>query len=662
MARRASWGRWSMLRRWSGAAAVLLLVGRGFADSPAGEGPSSAPALLPAAIETRVVPLDCGLRLIVVRDARWPLVSSQLWYRLGSANDPAARAGYCNIAHGRRARIGEGESRSEPVLWSHVQVFRDACCFLFAGPAASLGSQVRIQLDRVGAGTSTVAEFERERGRVAAAPAIKVSIEDADRAIVAAMFAGHSYARDPAAPLPAAGQYSHAEFVEFERKRFVPGAATLILYGDLEVERAIEVVRAHAQRIAWAEPPPISRREPPEPAGGRIVGSFASARAVISIAWPTPESASAENAPIDVLANYLCNPVDGMLMQLLKPRGVTAIAWTRGAARDAGILRIRLECAAWPMPAGGGLAHGLLRVHAIRSVVAATLKMVAAAPPELTILQRAKAITLGEFEARNSSFVNRALAFGAAECIGGDGLLTTFDRGLIESVSAVDLQIAAARLAEISAIVGVSSAGERDAADAAVGAVAPKDSGGLDLIRRQAAFSLGDSLPVLVAQIPSEIAVVRFDLAAAATAPNSARAGRAFRDDYLSFAGAHVECADDWGLPHLLTCPPERVAAVVELMVRSVAAARLAGVVVVTPEVPRAVADEIRAAVGPAPALSSDTVGGSAGHCRSSPPIAGPARGFGLPGDRCDVSESQFMDGPIDLCRTLSLKTASTQR
>ena len=81
-------------RLLASACAIALIAGAGAAGAaPPAKAPASAPIPLPDIAYTKYV-LANGLTLIVHEDHKAPVVAVNLWYHVGSKDEPPGRSGF----------------------------------------------------------------------------------------------------------------------------------------------------------------------------------------------------------------------------------------------------------------------------------------------------------------------------------------------------------------------------------------------------------------------------------------------------------------------------------------------------------------------------------------------------------------------------------------
>ena len=416
---------------------------------------------LPATPEFRR--LDSGLRVAVVEDHALPLVSVQLWYRVGSAYDHVERPG---LAHVARTLL---EHRADAALSLRAagvrfesRTWRDACCFASALPASPefLEYVLKIEAERMKSRPVDQAQVNAALGAAARDFGLKPDDPAAisERLLLAGALPDHPYQHPPGLVAEVLKDLSPDEVNDFLARWFVPGNATLLIIGDVQPPQVFELVRRHFGDLPWAEPP--RRAGLPQIPGERVeLPAVAAARAGLDVAWVTPPAGAVENTTLDVLVQRLCNPVDGPLYRRLLDAGCVPPRWRHETWREAGLLVLSIDTRDQGIKGSrdqGSAGAASTDEDPLRAVVRMipeeVARAAAATPPEIE-LNRARALAARELRTRWATFGGRALDLAAQEMIAGDMLRVELEASAIERTSVADLRAAARQLAEARTVV-----------------------------------------------------------------------------------------------------------------------------------------------------------------------------------------------------------------
>lgn len=404
--------------------------------------------------------LDSGLRVAIVEDHTLPLVSVQLWYRVGSACDPPSRPGLCHVV---RTMLEHRDEAALKLRAAGVRfeswTLRDACCFWSVLPPNFLEYVLEVEAARMKPLTGTTEMIEL--GLSAAARQYAPIANDPNHVVMghvlAAMFPDHPYKHPPDFVAQSLKNLSPDEANQFLERWFVPGNATLFVIGDVSTVRVLEQVRRRFGGLEWAEPPRPAEPKRLEAKTIRISVPHPS-RAGVTIAWRTPPMGYFENAAIDVLMQHLCNEVDGLARQELKQRGVNFIpTWKRHAWRDGGVLTLSVDY--WrefggrdPSPAPDDFVSNALAKQIIGIVDQELRKAESQITTEIRH-NRARALAELGIRERRAALPDRARELAEYEVVAGDLMLAELGAPRLRRVGVPDVQMAAQLLSSARRVI-----------------------------------------------------------------------------------------------------------------------------------------------------------------------------------------------------------------
>ena len=204
---------------------------------------------LPARVEER---LANGATVVVARRDGVPLAAVRLLVRACSALDPPRRHGLAHLVatsarRGTRRRSGRRLDEEVESLGAELGAGadEDAAWFGLSAPAESLGRLLDLAVEVATEPSFPAAEVDRLRRREVAA--LQHDLDEpsavADRAMLGAAYGDHPYGH------PVEGRVRHLaaarrpDVVGFHRRWYGPSAATLVVVGSVDPERALRQVR-----------------------------------------------------------------------------------------------------------------------------------------------------------------------------------------------------------------------------------------------------------------------------------------------------------------------------------------------------------------------------------------------------------------------------------
>lgn len=255
-----------------------------------------------------------GLEVLISRDAELPVVTSMLWYRVGSAQESPGTTGMSHFLEhmlfkgSRRFAKGEIDSLTLRCGGSNnAFTWLDATTYYFSLPAACWELALEVEADRMQGALLDADELEAERQVIL--EEWQTARDDPDEhfwdSLNALALERHPY-RYPVLGWPEdVKRLSRAGLEAHYRRYYHPNLATLVLVGDLPPD-ALERVEAHFGAIpAGPEPESASWSEPGHGGERRLWMPREDVQLPrLAVCWPAPALAHPDYAPL-VLLHYL---------------------------------------------------------------------------------------------------------------------------------------------------------------------------------------------------------------------------------------------------------------------------------------------------------------------------------------------------------------------
>ncbi|MGV8855429.1 MAG: M16 family metallopeptidase [Devosia sp.] len=239
--------------------------------APAAPAPAQDTAA-PSPVERFV--LGNGLEVVVIPDHRSPVVTHMVWYKVGSADEPAGKSG---IAHFFEHLMFKGTKRhpageldaAVAALGGNLNAFTtaDVTAFFETVPADALASMMDFEADRmrglilsdevIGSERDVVLEERRQR------------IDGSPQALLSEEFAATLYQNHPYG-IPVIGweqemeQLNRTDAVDFYDHYYAPNNAVLVVAGDVDAATVRTLAEASYGKVARgpALPPRVRPAEP----------------------------------------------------------------------------------------------------------------------------------------------------------------------------------------------------------------------------------------------------------------------------------------------------------------------------------------------------------------------------------------------------------------
>jgi zinc protease len=312
-----------------------------------------------AGASVRETRLENGLSVLLLERHMDPVVAVILWYRVGARDEDERVAGVSHFLEHMMfkgsARFGKGEvDRVTTLLGGTNNAFTtsDHTAYWFELASDRWEAALEIESDRMRALLLDPAEFTAEKAVVL--EELAMGQDDPWRRLTElvqdALFGRHPYRRPIIGHADALQRLSVDEMRAHYQRHYRPGNAVLVVCGDFQPERALELVRRHFGDIA---PPPLPavepfRPAPAEPAGERRLSMrWDDAGQRLCVAWPGAKVGSDDDWALDVLATVLTGGrLSRLHRRLVLERGLATSVSTQNDARvEAGAFWLFAECA-----------------------------------------------------------------------------------------------------------------------------------------------------------------------------------------------------------------------------------------------------------------------------------------------------------------------------
>jgi zinc protease len=214
----------------------------------------SGPLAARAAIQTEITraTLKNGLRVVIVRNALAPVVTTEINYLVGSNEAPEGFPGMAHALEHMMFRGSPGLSAAQ--LSSLIAAMggsfnaatqQVATQYFFTVPATDLETALQIEAIRMRDVLATDALWNQERGAIEQEVAQDYSNPEYlfYSRLLAQMFAGTPYAHDALGTRPSFQKTTGAMLRNFHRKWYAPNNAILVIVGDVNPESALATVR-----------------------------------------------------------------------------------------------------------------------------------------------------------------------------------------------------------------------------------------------------------------------------------------------------------------------------------------------------------------------------------------------------------------------------------
>ncbi len=414
---------------------LLLLLG---GSLPAASVARAAESALDVAEAT----LDNGLRVLVLEDHRSPVVSVQIWYRVGSRNERPGATGLAHFlehmmfkgtpAHGKGefARLVEQNGGRDNAFTS-----QDVTSYFVDIASDRVDMVLALEADRMRRLLLEPQEIDSERQVVMEERRTRTE-DDPDGLLSEQMnslaFKAHPYRWPVIGWMEDIRRINPVELRAFYDTYYQPNNAILVVVGDVKTPEVLEHVRRLFGAIPRGpEPPPVTAIEPPQIDDRRVLVKKAGAQLpIVDLAWHVPNHRSADAPALELLSTILS---EGRASRLYRK-----LVYERRLALGAGgdysyFSRDPNLFSFYATPLPGQTAE------ALEQALLAEIELLKSEPVPAEELQRAKNQIEASFVWRQDSVHSRASSLARFELSGSWRMQADFVPRIL-AVTAGDLQ------------------------------------------------------------------------------------------------------------------------------------------------------------------------------------------------------------------------------
>lgn len=224
------------------------------------------PAARPQRLDYKVVTLSNGLKVVTLEDRRAPVVTLQVWYRVGSKDESRGKFGFAHLFEhlmfkGSKNVAPQGHSRAVEQLGGayNANTSFDRTLYYETVPSNALDRVLWLEADRMASLRVDAANLKSERSvveeeyrlRVANAP-YGTLLEKVQAELYPA---AHPYSHSTIGSIPDLDSAALSDVRAFHDQYYKPGDATLVLVGDFQTADALAKIQKYFGPIAAAAKP-----------------------------------------------------------------------------------------------------------------------------------------------------------------------------------------------------------------------------------------------------------------------------------------------------------------------------------------------------------------------------------------------------------------------
>lgn len=260
--------------------------------------------------------LDNGLRVLLLEDHRSPIVSFQVWYRVGSRNEQRGATG---IAHLLEHMMFKGTATYGPRQFARLieqsggqnNAFttQDVTSYYVNIAADKIDLVVDLEADRMQGLLLDPREIDSERQVVIEERRTRTEDDPGGylgEEVSALAYRAHPYGAPIIGWMEDLTRITPAEIRAFYRTYYVPNNALVVAAGDFSAPALLERIKARFGRIARGPAPPaVTAVEPPQNGERRVTVTKEAQLPIVYLGYHVPNHTSPDAPALELLSTIL---------------------------------------------------------------------------------------------------------------------------------------------------------------------------------------------------------------------------------------------------------------------------------------------------------------------------------------------------------------------
>jgi zinc protease len=257
-----------------------------------------------------------GLKVLLLQESRAPVITLQVWYRVGSRNECLGKTG---ISHLAEHMMFKGTAKYGPKYFSReVQkvggtdnafTSRNYTAYFETGPKEQLGHWLEMEADRMRGINVSEKDFETEKKVVMEERRMRTEDDPGSfmqEAAMAATFQAHPYQWPIIGWLHDISSITLDDYRTYYHRYYLPNNCTLVLVGDIDPKDALAQIEATFGKLpAGPEPPKVTAKEPQHYGPCRVEVHREAQFPSILMNYHVPNWESPDAYPLELLARIL---------------------------------------------------------------------------------------------------------------------------------------------------------------------------------------------------------------------------------------------------------------------------------------------------------------------------------------------------------------------
>jgi len=272
--------------------------------------------------------MENGLKVMLEENRNAPVVSLQIWVKVGSADEKDEEAGMCHfiehmIFKGTEKRKVREMAREIESLGGYINAYTSYDQTVFYITIASRYAQIALDILADAIQNSIFDPEELEKEREVILEEIRMGEDDPSRRIfrqtMAALFENHPYRRPIIGFDKTIKLITREQMISFFKKWYVPNRMVFIAVGDFNIKEMEKKIRETFKEFRSSSFVVSKRLSEPEPKNFKEVFSFGQFKETyLQIAFPITHATHEDTPALDALSHILGGGESSRLVQKVK--------------------------------------------------------------------------------------------------------------------------------------------------------------------------------------------------------------------------------------------------------------------------------------------------------------------------------------------------------
>ncbi|HSF58496.1 MAG TPA: pitrilysin family protein, partial [Candidatus Binatia bacterium] len=260
--------------------------------------------------------LDNGLKVLLLEDHKSPVVTFQVWYRVGSRNEKDGKSG---LSHFLEHMLFKGTQKTKPEEYSKIiaknggrsNAFTssDVTVYFATMSRDKIGTEIELEADRMANALLGETYFEPEKKVIQEERRLRTEdnpVSALGEATSAVAFTVHPYRRPVIGWMQDIENLTRQDLVDYYKLYYVPNNAFIVMAGDFSTEEMLPKIKAAFGKLPrGAEPPKVKAQELPQRGERRVIVKKEAELPFVLMVYHTPNLKSPDSYALDVLSVVL---------------------------------------------------------------------------------------------------------------------------------------------------------------------------------------------------------------------------------------------------------------------------------------------------------------------------------------------------------------------